>query len=99
MNAQDHYRAGHPQEAMAAATAEVKSRPTDTAQRGFLCELLCFAGDLERADRQLDVLGQQDPEALVGISALRQVVRAEQARQQFFTEGRLPEFLDAPSPV
>lgn len=99
MNAHEHYRAGHLQEALAAATADVKSHPADTARRGFLCELLCFAGELERADRQLDALGQQDPEALVGVSVFRQLVRAEQARQQFYTEGRLPEFLGPPSPV
>src|SRR5689334_9834599 len=68
MNAQEHYRAGHLQEALAAATADVKSHPADTTRRGFLCELLCFAGDWERADRQLDALAQQDPEAMVGIS-------------------------------
>src|SRR5262249_5809527 len=29
----------------------------------------------------------------------RQLLRAEQARQQFYTEGRLPEFLGEPTPV
>ena len=33
---------------IAAATDEVRQRPTDLSARGFLCELLCFAGELER---------------------------------------------------
>ena len=31
---------------------------------------------------------------MVGISMLRQLVRAEQSRQEFFAEGRLPEFIE-----
>ena len=35
---------------------------------------------------------------MVGVALLRQLIRAEQARQQCYSEGRLPEFLDAPPP-
>ncbi len=100
MRAQDFYQAGKLQEAVAAALEDVRQHPTDTARRGLLCELLCFANDLERADRQLDALGQQGPaEAMLGVSLFRQLIRAEQARHQFHTEGRLPEFLTEPSPL
>ena len=99
MNAKQHYEAGNLREALEAATDEVRGHPTDTAQRGFLAELLCFSGEFERADRQLDTIGQQEPQAMVGVSMYRQLIRAEMARQQFFTEGRLPEFLDKPSPA
>ena len=98
MNATEHYKAGNLSEAVAAATEEVKQHPTDTSRRGLLVELLCFAGDLQRADLQLDAMGHQDPQSMLGISMFRQLVRAEQARQQFFGEGRLPEFLDQPAP-
>lgn len=90
------YYAGQLQGAIAALNDQVKQRPTDASARGFLCELLCFAGDLARADRQLEALAHQDPESAVGYALFRQLVRAEQARQQFFTEGRLPDFLDPP---
>lgn len=99
MNAREHYQAGNLQEAIAAATEEVRRHPADTSWRGFLCELLCFAGDLERADLQLDALGHQDPQAVLGIALIRQLIRAEQARRQFYAEGRVPEFLEPPSPV
>jgi type VI secretion system protein ImpE len=99
MSARDDYQAGRLKEAVAALLAELKQHPTDTARRGFLCELLCFTGDLERVDLHLDTIGTQQPDAMVGVSLFRQLVRAEQARRQFFTEGRLPEFLDQPSPA
>lgn len=92
------YKAGQLAEAIAVAADEVKRHPTDVGPRGFLTELLCFAGDFERADKQLDAIGLQDPQSAVGISLFRQLLRAEQARQQFHAEGRLPEFLGKPSP-
>src|SRR5919199_4477904 len=99
MNAHEHYQAGQLNEALAAATAEVKQHPTDASRRGFLCELLCFAGDLDRADAQLDLMGHQDPQAMMGVGLFRHLLRAEQARRQFYSEGRLPEFLEQPSEV
>ena len=97
--AQEHYREGRLQEALTAATGDVRQRPTDSGRRTFLCELLCLAGDLERADRQLDALSHQQPDGALSTSLFRQVLRAEQARQQFFTDGRLPELLGPPPPA
>jgi type VI secretion system protein ImpE len=99
MNASELYQAGQLREAVTAAVAAVKQHPNDMGRRGLLCELLCFAGDLERADVQLDVIGHQDPQAALGVGLFRQLVRAEQARREFFTSGRVPEFLEPPSGV
>jgi type VI secretion system protein ImpE len=96
LNGSELYKAGQLTEAIDAMSEEVKSNPTDQAKRGFLAELLCIAGDLERADKQLDVLSKQDPQAAVGLGVFRQLVRAEQARQQFYAEGRVPEFIVPP---
>lgn len=96
MNAQELYQLGDLTTAITAALDEVKKHPTDTARRGFLCELLCFTGDMERVDKQLDALGHQDPQALVGVALFRQLVRGELARQQFYQAGAVPEFLDVP---
>jgi len=98
MDAKELFKLGQLKEALAAATEDVKRHPTDLSRRGFLCELLCFAGELQRADAQLDALGHQDPQLMLGLSMFRQLIRAEQARQQFYGEGRVPEFLDLPSP-
>jgi type VI secretion system protein ImpE len=97
--ARDHFQAGELGPAITAALEAVKQHPAEVGHRGFLCELLCFAGDLERADRQLDTLLHQDPEVTAGVALFRQLIRAEQARQQFYSDGRLPEFLEQPSPV
>ncbi len=96
MTGKELYQAGKLAEAITAVTAEVKSHPSDTAKRGFLAELLAISGQWERADNQLDALAQLDPQLAVGVSLFRQLLRAEQARQQFYAEGRLPEFLDRP---
>lgn len=97
MKAQDLYAAGQLSEAVAAALAEVKSHPADSAARMLLCELLCFSGEVERADRQLDSLLLQAPQAALLIGTLQQLLRAEQARQECFRAGRVPEFLDGPN--
>lgn len=96
MKAHDLFHAGKLDEAIAAQVEEVRGNPTDANRRLFLCELLCFTGDLERADKQLDALGHQDPKALPWVAAFRHLIRAEQARQDFYASGRLPEFLGRP---
>lgn len=92
----DLYYAGKLKEAIEAATAQVRKAPTDNAARSFLCDLLLFAGDLDRADRQLEALSTQDVQSAVHVAQLRQLLRAEQARQKFFTDGAVPDFLELP---
>jgi type VI secretion system protein ImpE len=99
MSASEHYEAGRLTEAVAAALDEVRRAPTDSGKRRFLCELLCLTGDLGRADRQLDALATQSPEAGPVVALFKQLLRGEEARGQFFTDGRVPEFLGAPTPV
>ena len=99
MNARQFFDAGRLKEAIAASAAEVKQAPSDVARRTFFCELLCFAGHLERADLQLDTLLQLDPAVALAVALFRQLLHAEQARQHFYTDGRLPDFLDVPDPV
>ena len=99
MKAKECFEAGQLQEAIDAAISEVKENPTKLEQRVLLCELLCFAGDLERADKQLDTLALQDPEAVMGVSLFRQLIRAEQARRDFFQNGRVPEVVEEPTPM
>ena len=98
MDAKAFFRAGQLDAAVAAATEAVKHSPTDSRARAFLAELLCFCGEFGRADKQLDALGAQSPDAGVGIVLMRQLIRAETARQECFTQGRLPEFFVEPPP-
>jgi|SRR5579884_938757 len=98
MTAQQAFEAGNLREAIDACSEEIRRHPTDVGRRWFLSELLCFAGEFDRADRQLDATAHQDAEALPVASLFRQLLRAEQARQQFYSEGRVPELLAEPPP-
>lgn len=88
---------GRLREAVAAMSEAVKAAPADTARRSQLAEFLCVAGELERAERQFEAIAEQDPNTAVQVSALRQLVRADMARRQVWTEGRPPEFVTEPS--
>jgi type VI secretion system protein ImpE len=99
VNADELFKEGRLREAVSAALAGVREHPTDTARRLFLAELLSFSGELERADNQLDALTSLDPTLLPLVHSFRQLIRAEQARQEFFAQGRMPEFLDTPDEV
>jgi type VI secretion system protein ImpE len=98
LSAKELLEAGRLNEAIQVMNEEVKRNPTDVQRRGFLAELLCASGRLERADAQLEVIVQQDTKAALTVALLRQLIRAETARRDFFTAGRLPEFLDVPPP-
>jgi type VI secretion system protein ImpE len=97
MDAKEMYRAGKLAEAIAAMNAEVRDHPADNDRRGFLAELHCLAGNFDKADAQLDVLARGDAQGAAGVTLIRQLVRAEQARRQLFSDGRVPEFLGLPT--
>lgn len=84
MNAKELFRAGKLDEAVQALTAEVRSRPGDQQARTFLFELLCFAGEYERAEKQLDVAVQGDGKAELGALVYRAALNAEKTRQDTF---------------
>lgn len=90
------FRQGRLADGITLLNEEVRKHPTDADRRSLLAVLLCFSGNLERADRQLSALATQDPEASMGVALMRQLVRAEEWRQQFHKEGRVPEFLRKP---
>jgi type VI secretion system protein ImpE len=85
-------------EAVAAALEDVRARPRDHGARLCLSDLLCFAGELERADKQLDALATLDPKASLPVALGRQIIRGEIARQDFYRIGRVPEFIGEVSP-
>ena len=94
--ARDLYQSGRLADAIDAMNASVRQKPADINERGFLAELLCFAGNLDRADAMLDVIMKQEVSVGLGVSLFRQLIRAEQWRRQWYAEGRVPEFLGEP---
>ena len=90
MNPQELYRAGHLTDAIKALSAELRDNPTDVRRRTFLFELLCFAGEYERADKQLEVLTQAGPQSEMGVLLYRSALYAERQRQDVFQRGEFP---------
>lgn len=97
MTATEAYKAGKLGDAVAAAIEQVRSAPTDRGKRLFLAELCLFSGDLERADKQLDVLFTPDAPDIIQLTLFRQLIRGETARREVFAQGRVPEFLTQPT--
>jgi type VI secretion system protein ImpE len=88
--------AAHLDDAIAALLGQVKANPNDSASRTFLFELSCLSGDWDRAERQLDVIGQQSSEAQLGVMVYRANINAERERRRVFDEGVQPHFLREP---
>jgi type VI secretion system protein ImpE len=95
-DARNLFEAGKLRDAIAVMNAEVRRHPGDTERRGFLADLLCLSGNLERADTQFDAIAQQETSFAPGVALVRQLIRGEQARRQFFDAGRTPELIGAP---
>jgi type VI secretion system protein ImpE len=99
MTAKDLIEAGQLGAAVARLAADLRAQPTNRGARTFLFELLCFSNDFKRAERQLDVLDQQDGDPL-GVQHYRSLLAAEQSRALLFAEGVRPRFvLEPPAEV
>lgn len=93
MSVKELYESGDLTGAIEAQTQLVKAQPADTARRTFLFELLSFAGELERAQKQLEVIAHQDPQSDWPCQVYGNVLHAEGQRRRLFSEGLKPEFL------
>jgi type VI secretion system protein ImpE len=84
------------QGAIDCVTREVKASPLDMQRRTLLFELLCFAGELDRAERQLEVIGSQSAQSEIGVQVYRNNIEAERRRKKLFSDGLEPHFLIPP---
>ena len=94
--AKELFDAGQLEAAIHAVSQEVKSKPSEMQPRTFLFELLCFAGEFDRAERQLDVIGHQNAQADLGVQVFRNNLKAERDRLRLFSDGLAPHFLTDP---
>ena len=90
MNGQELFKAGKLNESVQALGAELRDNPADAKRRTFLFELLCFAGDYQRAEKQLDVLATDGRFAEMGALLYRAALHAERIRQGIFEKGNYP---------
>src|SRR5271154_5325888 len=91
MTAQQLLQAGKLDETIQAISAEVRDNPQDIKRRTFLFELLCFAGEYDRAEKQLNVLADTNNQALAGTLLYRSALHAERTRQEMFLKRDLPQ--------
>jgi len=91
MTATELYRAGKLNDAIQALVAELRDKPDDNQRRTFLFELLCFAGDFERADKHLDVLAGAGPDAATGSLLYRGALAGERTRHDLFAKKEYPK--------
>ncbi len=98
MSARALYDAGQLEAAAALLGAELRHHPLDAGRRTFLFELLAFAGEYDRAGRQLDVLASAGGPAEAGTLVYRAALEAERVREHMFATGDFPAG-EAPGPV
>jgi len=90
MTASELYRAGRLSEAIAAQIEVVRERQ-DNESRLFLFELYYFAGELERARKQLNAIHYDDPMQQLAVEAYQKCLDAQEKRRQLFN-GLQPSF-------
>src|ERR1017187_5114374 len=95
MSAQELLHAGKVQEAIQVLSNELRDRPGDNQRRTFLFELLCFAGDFNRAERHLSLLSDSNADAAIGGLMYRSALSAERKRPGFF---EAKQYQDASAP-
>jgi type VI secretion system protein ImpE len=99
MNSLELFRSGKLDEAVQALGAELRSNPLDAKRRTFLFELLCFAGDYDRAEKHLTVLAESNKQAGLGGLLYRAALHAERLRQQMFTRREWPRYSGEPKAI
>jgi type VI secretion system protein ImpE len=99
MTARELYHAGQLGAAIQALGAELRDNPTDAKRRTFLFELLCFAGEYDRAQKHLDVLAGQGPDSATGALLYRAALNADRMRSDLFAKRDYPEVHASDAPV
>lgn len=90
MKAKHLYDVGKLNEAIQSLSAELRDNPTDAKRRTFLFELLCFAGEYERADKHLNLLADVSGEAKMGAVLYMSALHGERIRHKTFDEQDFP---------
>ena len=97
--ARDLFQAGKLNAAIEALGAELRDNPGDEQRRTFLFELLCFAGNWDRADKQLEMLAGEDPDRRIGALAFRAALAGERTREEKFKSTEPAGDEPEPAPV
>lgn len=83
--------AGKLQDAISHCQAILKKQPLETDIRSAYIELLCVNGELDKADKQINLLLSQAPDTAIGGKNVQQLIRAQQSRVDFSQGGATAE--------
>jgi type VI secretion system protein ImpE len=79
--------------AIEALTQEVREAPADPHRRTFLFELLSFAGDWDRAEKQVAAAAGADAPSQMAVGVYRGLLQAERDRARVFAGKARPHFI------
>ncbi len=96
MDADELFRVGRIDEALARLKEQVRANPSDPELRVFLFQLLCIIGDWDRALNQLNVVGKLDAKHLLMVHVCRAALQCERLREDVFEGRRTPLFFGEP---
>lgn len=96
MTPEQMLKEGSLDEALRLLTAEVRSNPADARRRVFLFQLLAVRGEWQRAQTQLDVVGELDPINGLMVTTYSAVLRGEAARAAVFAGRQSPTIVGEP---
>jgi type VI secretion system protein ImpE len=89
-------RDGRMSEAATVLKDQIRAAPADAKLRIFYFQLLCVAGDWNRALAQLNLAGEMDPGALAMVQTYREAIRCEALRDDVFAGTRTPIVFGTP---
>src|SRR5882672_4704552 len=90
MSARELFQAGKLNEAIQALSLELRDNPTDGKRRTFLFELLCFAGDFDRARKHLELLAKANQQTGMGALLYEALMHSERTRNEIFEKKDYP---------
>ena len=93
MDAKDLIKAGKLSAARSQLVEEVKSSPANLNSRTLLFQVQAYAGEWDKARRQLEVITTQDVNRETGVQVYLNLIQAETERMEVFRHKRNPSFL------
>jgi type VI secretion system protein ImpE len=99
MGARELLDAGHVKDAVSLLAASLRDNPADVKSRTFLFELLCFSGQYDRAEKQLNILAEGSKEKEMGAVLYLSALHGERSRHDVFRKKEFPASEPPPSPA
>lgn len=92
MDAQQLFKAGKLSEAISALNSHLRDNPSDQRSRTFLFELLCFNGEYDRAEKQLNILEEEgSKDSFLGTLLYKAALHGERLRDEMFEKKTYPK--------